>query len=333
MSSKIKIMDLSETLTAYRLMLTSRVIDDRCQELVVDGGFVPNYHSGRGQEALSVALGFAPERRDYLLYTYRDFGALLAKGVTITELVADLLLKVTGTTKGFGGIMHVVAPQHGIVGRNGVFGSRFGIAIGLALASVRLNEDRVVVCAFGEAEASRGPLYEALNMACLGNLPVLFVAQNNGFAIAARTQDMFASGDMSGMWQGAPLPVTTVDGNEWEAVYQAVEVGLRHCRDGLGPYFLEAFTYRIDAHFPDDDDSRYRTVQEVDEWRAKDPITCCEVAFLEQGILDDDGIKRVRAEVEDSVNAAIAEATAAAEPNVDALYTYVYRSFGVETAQ
>ena len=325
-------MDPNSSVTAYRLMLTSRIIDDRCQELIAGGGFVPNYHSGRGQEALSVALGLAPEPQDYLMYTYRDFGALLAKGVTETELAADLLLKATGTTGGFGGIMHVVAPEHGIVGRNGVFGSRFGIGIGLALASVRLDEGRVVVCAFGEAEASRGPLYEALNMACLSDLPVLFVAQNNGFAIAARTRDMFASGNMSGLWQGAPLPVVTVDGNDMGAVYEAVQVGLDHCRAGFGPYFLEAFTYRVDAHFPDDDDTQYRAVEELDEWRAKDPITRWEASLREHATLDDDGFKRVRAEVEVSVTAAFAEAAKAEDPDVEALYRHVYHAFGVEGA-
>src|SRR4051812_41031410 len=165
---------------AYRLMLVSRAIDDACAVVLADGDAVPNYHSGRGQEAL-VALGMVLDTPDYLQFNYRDFPALLAKGLSLDALVADLRLKATGTTAGYGGIMHVSAPELGIVGRNSIFGSRFGIAVGLALSAQLEGAGRVVMCTYGEAEGGRGPIYEAINFACLRSLPIIFVAQNNGF--------------------------------------------------------------------------------------------------------------------------------------------------------
>ena len=135
---------------------------------------------------------------DYLLYNYRAFATLLAKGVTPEELMGDLLMNALGTSRGHGGIMHVTAPERGIVGRNGVFGSKFGIALGLAHELVVNRRGGAVFCMFGEAEGNRGGLYEAMNLAALRKLPILFVAENNGFAVAAPTSLLYATGDMSG---------------------------------------------------------------------------------------------------------------------------------------
>jgi pyruvate dehydrogenase E1 component alpha subunit len=236
-----------DPLSAYRLMLISRAIDDNCTTVLDSGRSVPNYHSGRGQEAL-VALGLVLDRQDYLQYTYRDFAPLLAKGLSVEQLVADLRLKVGGTTAGFGGIMHVTAPNLGIPGRNSVFGSRFGIAVGLALSAVAQRDRRVVMSIYGEAEGGRGPLHEAINFACLRSLPIIFVAENNGFSISARTAELFAGGDMSTMWRGMPMPVVKVDGNDVDAVGLAAAGAVDRARAGLGPSLVEVVTYRIDAH-------------------------------------------------------------------------------------
>ena len=316
-------MERHVAMRAYELMITSRSIDDKCKELIEQGITVPNYHSGTGQEALSVGMALPAEARDYLMYTYRDFGALLAKGVFLDELAADLLLKVSGTTQGYGGIMHVVAPERGIVGRNSVFGSRFGIAIGLAQVAKQRKDGRVVICSFGEAEASRGALYEALNMACLHNLPVLFIAQNNGYAIGARTEDMFATRDMSGMWRGAPLPVMKVDGNDLTAMYEAVAAGMHHCRAGIGPVFIEGVTYRIDPHIPVDDAS-YRTQAEVEQWRVRDPIPRFKDKLIAQGVARAEELERLEADSAAAVERAFEAALKAEEPSPESAFDFIY---------
>ena len=315
-----------DRLRAYRLMLISRAIDDNCAATLEAGGAVPNYHSGRGQEAL-VALGLVLEADDYLQYTYRDFGPLVGKGLSVEQLVGDLRLKVNGTTAGFGGIMHVSAPELGIPGRNSVFGSRFGIAVGLALSAVVEGDRRVVLSIYGEAEGGRGPLYEAINFACLRSLPIIFVAQNNGFAISARTSELYAGGDMSGMWRGMPMPVVKVDGNDIEAVHASVAGCVERARAGLGPSLLEVVTYRIDAHFPTEADFLgrfdYRTDEEIDGWRLRDPIARFEGRLLAEGVTDAE-IAAIKGEVTDMVAGVFASVDALPGPALRDAYHYRY---------
>ena len=201
-------MDRNKLVEAYRLMLLSRAIDEACVDLAHKGVAVPNYHGARGQEALYAGVGVALQPADQLLYNYRAFATLLAKGITLEELAADLLMNARGTSRGHGGIMHVTAPERGIVGRNGVFGSKFGIALGLAQEIVLRRREAAVVCMFGEAEGNRGGLYEAMNIAALRRLPILFVAENNGYAVAAPTDLLYCTGDMSGPLSGFPMPVS-----------------------------------------------------------------------------------------------------------------------------
>lgn len=320
--------DPFDAVAAYRLMLVSRAVDDACLRVLAAGDAVPNYHSARGQEALA-AFGMVLDDRDYLQFTYRDFAPLLAKGLPLEALVADLRLKATGTTRGFGGIMHVAAPELGIVGRNSIFGSRFGIAVGLALSAQLEGRGRVVMCLYGEAEGGRGPIYEAINFACLRSLPIVFAAENNGFCISARTAELYAGGDMSGQWRGMPMPVVAVDGNDVAAVHAAAAAAVLRARSGLGPSLIEAVTYRIDAHFPTEAEFLgrfdYRTEAEIAAWRAKDPVDRAERGVLASGALDAAAVAALRAEVADAVERAFAEADASPDPAADAILEYRYR--------
>ena len=267
---------VEKLLVGLEFMMVSRLIDDRCTEEISKGIKVPNYHSGRGQEALAVSLGLALSQEDYLLYNYRDFAGLLAKGIGLDDLVADLLLKETGTNKGYGGIMHVVNPSIGIIGRNGVFGSRFGIAVGLAIAIQAKGSDAVVFCSYGEAEGGRGPLYEAINISIIRSLPIVFIPANNGFSISTRTSELYAGGDMSSLWRGGPMPVRDVDGNDLVAILSSLNEAIEHARLGKGPSLVELKTYRVDAHIPAEipmfGNHVYRNKAEIDSWVALDPI-------------------------------------------------------------
>lgn len=314
-------------LSGYRLMLLSRAFDDECQRILAAGGDVPNYHSARGQEAASTGLGLALEPADYMQFGYRDFGMLMAKGVTPDELACDLLLKTPGTTAGYGGIMHISAPERGIPGRNSVFGSRYGIAVGLALAALRHGEGQVVLCPFGEAEGARGPLYEAINFACLRRLPIVFIAQNNGYSISSRTSDLFAGGDMSSLWRGAPMPVSKVDGNDLEAVHAAARAALAGARAGLGPALLEVVSYRIDAHIPQEVESLgaidYQPDAEVEAWRAKDPIPRTRRRLAE--LAPDADLDAIENAAREEAEEVFARAEAAPDPTQDTMYEFIYR--------
>jgi TPP-dependent pyruvate/acetoin dehydrogenase alpha subunit len=271
-------------LELYRRMLVSRAIDEACVELAHRGIPVPNYHGSRGQEAVYVGVGAALKSEDYLLYNYRAFATLLAKGVTVEELVADLLMNTLGTTRGHGGIMHVTKPECGIVGRNGVFGSKFGIALGLAQEIVVTRRKAAVACMFGEAEGNRGGLYEAMNIAALRKLPVVFVAENNGYAVAAPTSLLYASSDVSGQFRSFPMPVEKIDGNDVERVADDASRLLERARNGAGPAFLECVALRLDPHHLHDDQSKYRTPEALSAAWALEPIARAGAQLLEAGV-------------------------------------------------
>jgi len=154
-------------LGVYRTMLLSRRFDERCNAMLARGEAVPHFHSGIGQEALSVAAVAGLRVADQVVYTHRGIGHLLAKGVPLRQIVLDLFLVRGGTNHGFGSVLHVSRPDLGVSGREGVFGTRFGISVGLALASSLRSRDDIVVCFYGEAAGARGALYESLNMAVL----------------------------------------------------------------------------------------------------------------------------------------------------------------------
>ncbi|WP_201840103.1 thiamine pyrophosphate-dependent dehydrogenase E1 component subunit alpha [Microvirga zambiensis] len=277
-------MDRDKLTEAYRLMLLSRAIDEKCTEIAFEGVAVPNYHGARGQEALYAGVGLSLQIDDQLLYNYRAFATLLAKGVKLEELVADLLMNANGTSRGHGGIMHVTAPERGIPGRNGVFGSKFGIALGLAQALVLQRRKAAVVCMFGEAEGNRGGLYEALNIAALRQLPIVFIAENNGYAVAAPTSLLYSTGDMSGMMAGFPMPVLKLDGNDVEQVGTETERLVERARDGGGPAFVECVTVRLDPHHLHDDQSRYRDSNMLDDAWKLDPMPRARARLLELGL-------------------------------------------------
>lgn len=316
-------METDTQLDAYRLMLLSRAIDDACEELGRQGVAVPNYHGARGQEAMYAGVGVALEPEDYLLYNYRAFATLLAKGVGLEELMGDLLMNIRGTSLGHGGIMHVSAPERGIVGRNGVFGSKFGIALGLAQEIVLHERAAVVVCMFGEAEGNRGGLYEAMNVAALRKLPILFLAENNGYAVAATTDLLYSTGDMSGQVSGFPMPVVKIDGNDVAAVADEVTALATAARSGAGPAYLECVTVRLDPHHAHDDQSKYRDPDSLEAAWLKEPLARASAQLRGSGLTDAE-LEQERADATKRVAAAVRAVIDAPPASLDIVYSHTY---------
>ncbi|HET6509888.1 MAG TPA: thiamine pyrophosphate-dependent dehydrogenase E1 component subunit alpha [Baekduia sp.] len=290
-----------QLLSVYRTMLVSRAFDEECMRRLDRGEVVPHFHSGVGQEALMVA-SVAPLRpEDQIIYTHRGYGHLLAKGVSVLEIALDTYNKTGGTTEGLGGLMHVNRPDLGIPGREGVFGTRFGVAAGLALAEQLRGTDGVCVCFYGEAAGARGPLYEALNMSKLWELPVVFVAENNGWSFTSRTEWLYPTRRMSDAWTGF-VDVEVVDGNDPEAVWSAVTSSVERVRAQGGPAVVEGMTYRLDPHIWWDDAS-YQPDAEIAAWRERDPVPATRRRLTELGFasdLLDDLETSARAEVADA---------------------------------
>jgi acetoin:2,6-dichlorophenolindophenol oxidoreductase subunit alpha len=270
----------------FRTMLLSRRFDEACAALLRAGKPVPHFHSGIGQEALMVAAVAPLRRDDQMIYTHRGYGHLLAKGVSLREIALDTFMKRGGTNNGLGGNMHVARPDLGIPGREGVFGTRFGIATGLALAQVLDRADAVTVCFYGEAAGARGILYESLNMAVLWKLPIIYIAENNGWSFSSRTEWLFPNGKMTRVWRGFEIPVEEFDGNDPEVTYTTVVRALDHARSGAGPVVLEGLTYRLDPHIWYDP-ADYQPEAEIARWRERDPLAIARRRLLERGVTAD----------------------------------------------
>jgi acetoin:2,6-dichlorophenolindophenol oxidoreductase subunit alpha len=276
-------MTVEDLASAYRLMVLSRRFDERLGELNRRGVPVPHYHSGVGQEALMVAAVTPLRKSDQMIYTHRGYGHLLAKGISLREIALDLFMKAGGTNHGLGGVMHVNRPDLGVPGREGIFGGRFAIAAGLASGSKLDGRDEVTVCFYGEAAGARGILYEALNMAVLWNLPVIYVAENNGWSFSSRTEWLYPEGRMSRVWRGFEIPVEVIDGNDAEEVFATVSRAVGRARAGEGPSVIEALTYRLEPHIWRDK-AAYQPADEIASWRRRDPIARAAERLLELGM-------------------------------------------------
>jgi TPP-dependent pyruvate/acetoin dehydrogenase alpha subunit len=274
----------AERLTsAYQTMVLSRRFDERMGDLNRRGVPVPHYHSGVGQEALMVAAVAPLRKTDQMIYTHRGYGHLLAKGISLREIALDLFMKTGGTNHGLGGVMHVNRPDLGVPGREGAFGGRFAIAAGLAMAAQLDGRDDVTVCFYGEAAGARGVLYEALNMAVLWKLPVIYIAEHNGWSVSSRTEWLYPEGLMSRVWRGFEIPVDVIDGNDAEAVFTTVERAVARARAGEGPSVIEAMTYRLDPHIWTDK-ATYQPAEEIAERWKQDPVKRLAERLLELGV-------------------------------------------------
>jgi TPP-dependent pyruvate/acetoin dehydrogenase alpha subunit len=302
-------MTVKDLASAYRIMVLSRRFDEWLGELNRRGVPVPHYHSGVGQEALMVAAVTPLRKTDQMIYTHRGYGHLLAKGISLREIALDLFMKAGGTNQGLGGVMHVNRPDLGVPGREGVFGGRFTIAAGLALAAKLNGCDQVTVCFYGEAAGARGNLYEALNMAVLWNLPVIYVAENNGWSFSTRTEWLYPEGRMSRVWRGFEIPVEVIDGNDAEEVFETVSRAVARARAGQGPSVIEALTYRIEPHIWRDK-AAYQPADEITSWRQRDPITRAARRLLEFG-MNQNEIDAIACWAEDELQRTIAVVEAA----------------------
>lgn len=318
-------MEYELMLKAYKIMLESRILDEFCEgEFVNKGVNLRHYHSGIGQEALSVSGAINLRRDDYLYYTHRGVAPLLAKGLPLDAVMRDLFFKPGGTNRGTGSVMHTCAPEYGIPGRNGVFGERFSISSGLALSAKLRNTQQVTVCYYGEAAAARGMYYEAINLAVLWKLPVIFIGENNGFSISSRTRDIYANGDLSSMWRGYDIPVVKFDGNDIAACLEAVEAAVERARRGEGPSVLEGVTYRISAHIPMEAEFEYRSPDEVKDWRKKDPIDRAKLYLLSGGAWSEEQDRQLRDKIYKEVRDNYAQLEKTPIVDQSEMYTMVY---------
>jgi acetoin:2,6-dichlorophenolindophenol oxidoreductase subunit alpha len=306
-------------------MATIRTTEDRIVQGLNAGELRMTYYGVRGQEAIPAAVCEYLRRDDYMVTTYRGMHDCIAKGVPLDELVAEMCGKVTGTSKGKGGPMHVSDPQSGLMVTTGVVGGGLPIAVGLALACKLRGTDQVAVANFGDGATSIGATHEACNLAALWEVPLVFVCQHNQYGEHTRFADFTRTASLAERFSGYGMNAATVDGNSVPEMAAAAAEAIGRARTGGGPTFLECLTYRLGGHtFGAATD--YMDPDETARREAEEPVARYREWLVGERGIEDEVLVRIEAEVRDTVEAAFEAAEAGGPPPSDELLTDVFAS-------
>src|ERR1700733_12307408 len=306
------------------LMAMIRAFELRVAELYRDGEIPGFVHTSLGQEAVAAGVSSALRRDDYLTTTHRGHGHVLAKGADLDGMMAELFARASGLGGGKGGSMHVADPSVGILGANAIVGAGIPLAAGAALSSKLLAQDRVAVSFFGEGAVNQGAFHEAVNLAAIWNLPVIFVCENNRYAEFTDSATMSRIGSVADRTRGGyGVTAVQVDGNNVAAVHATARDAAASCRAGDGPVLIEAITYRWHGHYEGDSQS-YKPAEEAELWRTRDPLVLTEAELVTRGVATEEECSAVRAAAAERVEAAVAFARSAAVPVAEEAYTHVF---------
>ena len=316
-------MKKEEYLDLYRQMVLIRRTEERSAELYQQGKIGGFLHLYIGQEAVSTGLVAARLPQDRMITAYRDHGLALNVGLTANEVMAELLGKATGMSKGKGGSMHMASVEKNFWGGHAIVGAHLPIAAGLALGDQYQGNDGVTVCMFGDGATNIGYFHEALNLSKVWNLPVLWVCENNQYGMGTAVDRASAVSEIRQKAEGYNIPNERIEGMNVLEVKKAAEKALKHVRDGNGPYFLEIITYRFRGHSMGDPE-RYRESEEVDRWQKEDPIGILHRWLVENEKASDEELDKIVAEVEQEVEEAVEFAENSPEPEPEELYTDIY---------
>jgi TPP-dependent pyruvate/acetoin dehydrogenase alpha subunit len=309
-------------LDLYRMMVRIRRVEERLEELFRNGEVYGSLHLCIGQEATAVGACAALRPDDYITCTYRGHGAVLAKGVPVGPVIAELFGRETGCCRGRGGSMLLTDIQAGLLFATGIVAAGIPIAAGAALSARLSGSDRVALTFFGDGATNQGVFHEALNMAALWKLPCILFCENNLYAEMTPIHEEASIERLADRGCAYGIPGMTVDGNDVEAVFDATAGAVRRARAGEGPTLIEAITYRLAGHMYGDTQP-YRSRDEVESARAKEPLLIARGRLRERGVADE-VIARVDAEVEAEIQAAIDDARRSPEPRGEEATAYVY---------
>lgn len=297
-------MDKKLALDIYKKIILSRRLEERVAELIKAGQVGGFMHPGVGQEALQCAAIAALRNDDYMLYAHRGVAYWVARGIPLEKVLCDLACKEGGTNHGKGGVMRVVYPELGVLGESGTLGGCFPIAAGAGLSVKVKGEDRVVLCFFGDGTSNRGTFHESANFCAVRKLPVVFLCENNGWAVSMPTERSTAVKDIADRAKGYAMPGKVIDGNDVEQVHSAVSEAIARARRGEGPSLVEAKTYRLWGHWIGDPDS-YRSREEVEKHWRRDPIPIYEKKLDDEKILTEAVKKEIDADARAQIDRAV----------------------------
>jgi pyruvate dehydrogenase E1 component alpha subunit len=307
----------------YGQMLLMRRFEEKAAQLYGQQKIKGFCHLYIGQEAVVAGTMSALRKEDKVITAYRDHAHALACGIPADAVMAELFGKITGCSKGKGGSMHMFSREHNFFGGHGIVGGQIALGAGIAFADQYKGNDNVTVCYMGDGAVRQGALHETFNMAMLWKLPVIFVCENNGYAMGtsvARTTNVL---DIHKIGEAYEMPHAAVDGMQCETVHEAIAEAADRARKGHGPTFLEIRTYRYRGHSMSDP-AKYRSKEEVEEYKSKDPLEIVKAAILKNKFADEAWIEELEAQVEKTVLASVEFAEKSDFPDPSELYQDVY---------
>jgi len=312
-------------LDIHRRMVRIRIFEETAGKMMEDGKIPGALHLYVGEEAVAAGVMVHLSDSDWVTSTHRGHGHLIAKGGEFDQMMAELFGKATGYNKGKGGSMHICNMELGMLGANGIVGGGPPIAMGAGFSNKFRKTNDVSISFFGDGASNEGSVHEAANMAALYKLPVVFVCENNGYGEYTPQRNHQAIVDVADRAAGYGMPGVVVDGMDVVAVYEAAEQAIARARAGEGPTLLECKTYRYYDHVGRRGMGlTYRTDEEVEEWRQRDPIASLEQRLAEQDILSAEAAEAVHAEITKDLEAAVEFANSSPFPDTDTLLEDVY---------
>ncbi len=276
-------MNTTNLLSLYLKMLQLRLFDDMCRELKLKDLIWSGYHPYTGQEAVAVGCCSQLEKDDCLLGNHRSHCHAAAKGSSVREILSEMTGRQSGVGGGLGGAMQFIHAENNFF-CGSIVGSNIPIAAGMGLAMKMRGEQRVCMCLFGDGASNTGSFHEGLNLAAVWKLPVIYILENNQFAEAMPVKEAVACNPLSKRARSYDLEEITIDGNDVEAMFHAVEAAVAKARSGGGPSLIEAFTYRIRGHYIGDPENTYRSKDEVEEWKKRCPVQRAKQKLLDRGV-------------------------------------------------
>ncbi len=306
-----------------RKMYEIRFFEETVDDLFARGLVHGTMHLSVGQEASAVGSIFALNKDDYILSTHRGHGHCIAKGADINLMMAEFMGKETGYCRGRGGSMHIADMEGRNLGANGVVGGGIPLAVGVGLSLQMRRSGEIIMGFFGDGAANQGCFHEALNMAAIWSLPVVYVCENNQYGMSMSTRRAMAIERISQRAVAYGMPGVTVDGNDVLEVYEAAREAAERARSGAGPTLLECVTYRWKGHSKSDQES-YRTKEEVQSWKKKDPIPRFRKLLVRERVITEEEAAATEEEAKRTIAGAREYAQSSPEPDVDTILEGVY---------
>lgn len=314
-------------ISMYRVMKRIRLVEEKLGEDFRAGKLIAGVHLYSGQEAVAAGICAHLNDKDWIASNHRGHGHFLAKGGSVKSLMAEIHAKATGACRGMGGTMHVADFSKGMMGANGIVGGGISLICGAAYSEYLKKSGSVAIAFFGDGAATQGVLSEAMNLSALWRLPMIFACENNLFSEFSHTSTVL-HGELIARAQALEMPAIKVDGNDVVEVWRAAQIAIDRARNGGGPTFIEAMTYRMAGHVEAEtgflQGAQYRESSEVEAWRAKDPIDRFLQWNLETGKVSQATLQEVDSELFKELEEAMAFALSSPEPPPEQAFQFMF---------